>query len=251
YLEALRQHPGAYCSWDELGFPEGLPHHWVYVARHTGSLWVLLDGDTGYLYFQEAEYYPQTGEDWSKVSFCAPTVADWLERELDASSAVKSRYQPHRKLTDVLADGVAQFDQQRSGEVTLVREDQAELSRRQTRLESQQLREENLGDEGPDPVERAALRGIQYRYPGDLQVRHVGWKLEQARHQILRQLYRLMDILESAAGTVDATDTSTSKYWSEGAVPEGLEALIEADAQLAPFTEQIPISIRSLYTRHN
>jgi len=240
YLEALRQHPGAYCSWDELGFPEGLPTHWVYLARYADSLWVLLDGDTGDLYFQEAEYYPQTGEDWSKVSFCAPSVEDWLERELDASSDVRLRYQPHRKLTDVLADGIAHIEQPRPSDVSPeVREERTELSKRQARLETDRLREENLGDDGPDPVEEAARTGIRYPSPITLQVKHVGWELEQARHQILRQLYRLMELLESVAHAQNAADTNQRDAWNEGAMPEGLEALIDADAHLALMTDQI------------
>ena len=40
---------------------------------------VLLDGRTGHI------YYSFVYERWTDISFCAPSVQDWLERELDSS----------------------------------------------------------------------------------------------------------------------------------------------------------------------
>ena len=249
-VEALRQHPGAYCSWGEDGFPDDLPDHWEYIAS-ASDLWVLLDGDTGYLYYQVAGYNPKTGEDWSQISYCAPSVEDWLERELDASRAVWFRYYPHRKLADVLRDGAhggVQIEELPPDDVSpAAGAARADLRWRRARGETRRLRVENLSDEGPDPVEQVALSGIHYANPNALQMRHIGWKLEQARHQALRQLYRLMDIIESAAATSDTSDNTTREDWSEAVAPEALGALIEADAQLAPITKQIPRGISPLY----
>ena len=264
YLEALRQHPGAYCSWGEDGFPEAIPDHWVYLARDVDSIWVLLDGDTGFLYYHEAEYYPQIGEEWTRVSFCAPSVEDWLKRELDASSDIRLRYHPRRKLTDVVNLDKFKERNPRFRDAPNSLEERKAFSARTAFGESRRLRVQNLDDEGPDPVEQAALSSMpayifdsppyrpaapkarQARY-NHVQVEYITWKLEQARHQILRQLYRLMDLLESEDHARAATDQHQRSAWSEGALPETLEALIEADTHLRPINDRRTLGAGQLY----
>jgi SMI1 / KNR4 family (SUKH-1) len=72
---ALQSHLGAFVILDDL--PEGT----IWLAGLGGNDMAWLDGPTGEVWFQ-SEYFDQNNESGIAYGFLAPSVEDWLEREL-------------------------------------------------------------------------------------------------------------------------------------------------------------------------
>jgi len=66
---------------------------------------------------------------------------------------------------------------------------------------------------------------------------------------MLRQLYRLIDIIVIGEYVTDSGDNVKRTDWSADALPEGFGAIIEADAQLASMMDQFERGTSRLYTR--
>ena len=161
--EALQRYVGSYISWDEDDVPDEGPSEFVQLGL--GETNLLLDGQTGYLYYATGD------EDSVDVSFCAPSVEDWLERVLDASLELRVQYHPRTKLTAIL-----QAEEHGS----------SRLERRETLPDTARLRIENLSDHGPDPMDRykqLARWGSRPLFASDVTVRQTGYQLERERHR--------------------------------------------------------------------
>jgi hypothetical protein len=114
----------------------------------------MLDGHTGYLYFDEPNYQ------WNHLSFAAPTVEDWLERELDGGCRAQVRYHPQKekKLAIVLEEGWIRLAEGPRPDLSL--QQQPALDPAEARRETMQFREETLSTAGPDPLDQAVDQGV-------------------------------------------------------------------------------------------
>ncbi|GEM_PF-2156610 len=161
-VEAMRQQPGTYISLGEDSIPDDWPHGFVQLIIGTiyGDVGIVLDLERGHVYIEEPNY------EWSHLSFCAPSVEDWLERELDGGYLAQSRYYPHEKLSITLEGGwlrpaasspPAKTQQQEQAQGT---EDTIK-ARRVARRETKRLREETLSIEEVDALERQVDWAVQ------------------------------------------------------------------------------------------
>ena len=229
-VAALRARPGSYIE------PEFWPDGFMELAFVGCSVMVLLDGWTGHVYIDDA------GETWSYMSFCAPSVEDWLERELDATLDVITHYFPEainrgeRITTPVL---VEESSAGRSPSSAASRPALPTLA--EARAETQRLRAENLGDEGEDPVEKAAKARYRSASSSHVSIEHAGWKIQQARHRLLQELYALIDILETEQAEAKGQPVGEEQFLN------GLRPLLEADAHLAYMLEQPQGGLSDLY----
>jgi hypothetical protein len=138
-------------TWGEDGLPAELPDGFVHLVYGGGGfIGVMLDGHTGYVYFIDPDM------DHIAVSFGAPSVEDWLERELDASRSVRSRYYPREKLATILAaegQNMEELVQVPRSVTQDTRLDSSDLtpSTLRTKQETARPRKENLGTEEPNP----------------------------------------------------------------------------------------------------
>jgi hypothetical protein len=227
-VAALRQQPGLYVRCDHL--PDGL----VQLFHYGGELILFLDGFTGYLYLR-GEKYTRGDEpleddfNWHFLSFFAPSVEDWLERELDAIDEVKWSYFPKQELTTLLAEEQSVANRLNSDE------DQSEgMSLEEEARETHRLRRVNLGEDGQDPRVRPRHPHEVLMLNNSVTMAHIGWKLLQARHQLLRELYALMDVATEQAAADDR--------WGDEQVFAELRPLIEAEAHLADFLGRLDYS---------
>jgi hypothetical protein len=217
-VEALQCYVGSYVSWDDDDAPEKEPSGFIQLGLGEPNL--LLDGHTGYLYYAAGD------EDSVNVSFCAPSVEDWLERVLDAPLHRIVQYFPHTELT-----ALAQAEEHEA----------ATEERRETLPDTVVLRRENLSDE-PDPHDYR--KGLVPLFASDVTIRQTDQQLERERHEVLRQLYSLMEVFEAEQ------EAGAGRSAGIEAFLEGLRSLLEADAHLATVTEKIKNGTSELYERH-
>ena len=221
----LRAHPGSYIE------PEFWPDGFMELAYVGCSVMVLLDGWTGHVYITDA------GETWSCMSFCAPSVEDWLERELDATLQVITRYFPKKKIA-MPRQGEESAEGPHPSSATY-RPEMFTLA--EARAETLRLRAENLGDEGEDSVERADQARYRSASNSRVPIEHTGWKIQQARHRLLQELYALMDILEAEQAEAKGQSVGEEQFLN------GLRPLLEADAHLAYMLDQLGRGLSDLY----
>jgi hypothetical protein len=179
---------------------------------------LLLDGLTGHLYLADGD----------AVSFCAPTVEDWLERELDAPITVHARYGPHEALTAALETERSEERQLQPevGNPTMAHQE------RNAGLETKGLRTENLTYDTEDPLEQVARQ--KWRPAGNrLPIQHAGWRIQKVQYELLRELYALMDLLEAEQRAAEGRSVQEERFF------DGLRPLIEAESQLAYLADQI------------
>jgi len=154
-----------------------------------------------------------------------------MERERDASLHVQTRYYPHQPLVAILEAESQQQKQMAQDPAAEAADSCVEPPGEQgakplnSWLETQRLRTENLSDEGADTLEEPFLQ--QHQSARALAVRHTCWKLHQARHQVLRELYALMELLGSSPERRGASAEGDIKHQLEQ-----LQPLLDADAQL-------------------
>ena len=204
-VAALRARPGSYIE------PDFWPDGFMELAFVGCSVMVLLDGWTGQVYIDDA------GETWSYMSFCAPSVEDWLERELDATLEVITRYFPeaiNRGFPEERTTTPVQIEELTAGHSPSSAPFRSALhTPAEARAESLRLRAENLGEEGEDPVERAAKSGLRYVSSSALPIQHAGWKIQQGRHQLLRELYSLIEISKRSKPQPKGSQRERRSFW--------------------------------------
>jgi len=235
--KALRAHPGSYVNLEGSYVPLGDsgvdPDGFIQFinAETYGDMNVLLDCPTGNV------YYSFSDEHSNDISFCAPSVEDWLEREFDASWHVRSRYHPQAELTTIVEITILSktplrvpITVEENREDTVDAAEAARESRRETKL----LRAENLTDDDPSEAERSFVK------PDDQVVWRAGWELERARHQILGQMYALM-------GSLGENLELSGYSEEEQTVLQTLQPLLVADAELAPILTEVRSGRSDLY----
>lgn len=216
-VEALQRHRGAYVDCT-VGDDVQLPDGFVYMAFLSKCIAVYLDGPTGYIYLN----------DEGKVSFCAPSVEDWLELLLDASRSVQTSYYPHVEL-----DTAFEANTQHVGSDTAPASSLSEDERLSAAQLTQQLREENLSDDEPDPTEHFAQQDPQNAFSGVPRVKAVGWTMQRTRHQLIRHIYEFITIYEDEVFTRQGEEAQPDLYIRD------LQSLIDAEANLACMIDDI------------
>lgn len=214
--EALRRQRGAFVRREDEEDGHELPDGFVYLADMGCSVCLYFDGHTGELFF----------EDSGCISYCAPTVEDWLERELDAPLSIRAAYLPHVELHAAITEGARASNDAESA----VRPSPEELTRH--------LRMENLANDEPSPPVH------RYVHAAEGRVRTVGWNIAQARYALLRQYYDLLTLIEHEASAAGGEPVGEERFIT------GLLPLITAEAHLANMTEDIQSGVGWLF-EHN
>lgn len=221
--EALRRQRGAFVRREDEEDGHELPDGFVYLADMGCSVCLYFDGHTGELFF----------EDSGCISYCAPTVEDWLERELDAPLSIRAAYLPHAELrADSTED--AQTSSDTEGVASLPRGAERPSPEELTR----QLRMENLANDEPSPPVSNYIRAA------DRRVRTIGWNIAQARYSLLRQYYDLLTLIEHEASAAGGEPVGEERFIT------GLLPLITAEAHLANMTKDIQSGVGWLF-EHN
>jgi hypothetical protein len=226
-IAALKQHLGSYVVLGEDGVPSGSPEGFIRLVDD--EPYVVLDGHTGYLFYEVADF--QTGRldlFTVRVSFCVSSVEDWLEWELDVTTGARGYYNPGGGKLSAIRPAPA--DRQLGPRPNL----DLAAARREAHYETLRQREQALSYAGSDPRTTPLVRSSPTPFP----LRNAAWKTEQARHDLLRQMYALVDVVEGRQEQM-REEARAGVAVEEEELLAAVRPLIEADARLARLVDDI------------